>query len=207
MDTKRRAKPTDVCQYGKNCFRQNPHHFMEYAHEHLENIIEQNTTNQLEQYKIPDEFFSHKDLILDQIRIINGLFPKLSSKQTDGEPFAKGNKPDEKPSHPIGSWNMEQKLDAAKPYNYFLTTITSSPSTHNEPLSITFQDILDPSLGELECSVQINFMVEMNWLLRQYDSAGLFVGDTDNFIFMCQFEVFVHTISTDQFFFISRMPK
>lgn len=67
---------------------------------------------------------------------------------------------------------MAEKLAAAKPYNYFLTCITSSPQTHSEPLSITFQEILDPSLGDLECSVQINFMVEIGWLLGQYYFAG-----------------------------------
>lgn len=35
--------------------------------------------------------------------------------------------------------NMAKKLEAAAPYNFFLTTITASKSTHNEPLSITFQ--------------------------------------------------------------------
>lgn len=54
---------------------------------------------------------------------------------------------------------MAEKLKAAHPYNYFLTVIPSSPATHSEPLSITFQELLDSSLGELESSVQINFMV------------------------------------------------
>lgn len=35
--------------------------------------------------------------------------------------------------------NMAKKLEAAAPYNFFLTTITASKPTHNEPLSITFQ--------------------------------------------------------------------
>lgn len=34
---------------------------------------------------------------------------------------------------------MAAKLVAAAPYNFFLTTITSSKPTHSEPLSITFQ--------------------------------------------------------------------
>lgn len=67
---------------------------------------------------------------------------------------------------------MAQKLAASAPYNYFLTAIPSSKPTHSEPLSITFQEILDPSLGELECSVQINFMIDIGWLLAQYYFAG-----------------------------------
>lgn len=34
---------------------------------------------------------------------------------------------------------MQKKLERAAPYNFFLTTITDSKPTHNEPLSITFQ--------------------------------------------------------------------
>lgn len=34
---------------------------------------------------------------------------------------------------------MQNKLNQAAPYNFFLTTITGSRQTHQEPLSITFQ--------------------------------------------------------------------
>lgn len=37
--------------------------------------------------------------------------------------------------------NMAEKLKNAAPYNFFLTTITSSPATHHEPLSVTLQGI------------------------------------------------------------------
>ncbi|CAO1415970.1 unnamed protein product [Diamesa hyperborea] len=63
---------------------------------------------------------------------------------------------------------MAEKLKKAAPYNFFLTTIAASKETHNEPLSITFQELLDPSLGEIESSVQINFMVDIGWLLAHY---------------------------------------
>lgn len=208
---KRRVKPTNCCQYGEKCFRKNPHHFMEYFHKHLDKIIEQNENqNDIKQYKIPDELLPQKTLILDQIKIINDLFPK----QPKEEPIAKKNKSNEvntmsmpsssKSSNQIYNstkvetlskndestskrntvdihqyikvvapkGRMKEKLDAAAPFNYFLTTITSSPPTHSEPLSITFLEILDPSLGDLECSVQINFMVELGWLLGQYHFAG-----------------------------------
>lgn len=226
--SKRRSKPTDICQYGASCYRKNPHHFMEYRHEHLEKIIEQNTTNRLEQYVIPDTMTTQKLVILDQIKVINELFPP----ETKEEPSAKKNKSDEqnnatqKTSTPLGHDNnrpnsqrttnmnsasttsssastststsastphkdftprvdihkyikvvapkgkMAEKLKASHPFNFFLTCISSSPPTHNEPLSITFQEILDKSLGELECSVQINFMVDIGWLLGQYYFAG-----------------------------------
>ena len=54
---------------------------------------------------------------------------------------------------------MAEKLKNAAPYNIFLTTVSDSKPTHTDPLSVTFLELLDPSLGELESSVQFNFMV------------------------------------------------
>ncbi|XP_058463554.1 probable tyrosyl-DNA phosphodiesterase isoform X2 [Malaya genurostris] len=67
---------------------------------------------------------------------------------------------------------MAKKLESAAPYNFFLTTITDAKVTHREPLSITFQELLDNSLGDLESSVQMNFMVDIGWLLGHYFFAG-----------------------------------
>ncbi|XP_075989530.1 tyrosyl-DNA phosphodiesterase glaikit isoform X2 [Anticarsia gemmatalis] len=67
---------------------------------------------------------------------------------------------------------MAAKHAAAAPYYIFYTTIKDSKQTHVQPYSITFQEILDRSLGELRCSLQINFMVEIGWLLAQYYFAG-----------------------------------
>lgn len=227
--SKRRQKPTVVCQYKENCYRKNPHHFMEYAHEHLDNIINANSSGNND-YNVPDELISHKSTILEQIKIINDLFPKIaiepeskriktetkpdavpanskesnvsiitpaqlqkaveSSKMSSSSSEVSSNssvsmlQPNQSsrsiPKHNIHDFikvvlpkgRMTSKLEASHPYNYFLTAITSSPKTHVEPLTVTFQEILDPSLGELECSVQINFMVELGWLLGQYYFAG-----------------------------------
>lgn len=217
-----RIKPTEVCQYGVKCYRKNPHHFIEYAHQHLDKIIDENATNNIEDYKVSSDL--QKDLILEQIKIMNELFPNVSI-----QPTAKKTKASESqetivkvpetreipqpntsivtidlshsvdecaPSNSRSNENhtntatkneaassinindfikvirpkgkMNGKLAASAPYNYFLTAITSSEPTHNEPLSITFQEILDPSLGDLESSVQINFMVDIGWLLGHY---------------------------------------
>lgn len=69
-------------------------------------------------------------------------------------------------------YSMAEKIEASHPYNYFLTAIESSPETKGETLTVTFQELFDPSLGELESSVQINFVVESNWLFEQYRQAG-----------------------------------
>lgn len=172
-------------------------HFMVYSHDHLDKIIETNTKiGDSDEYQIPQDLLPQKDLILDQIQIINELLSKQSL-----EPNTKVNEPNSPNEQPSTSQSqnesidfpftydettdiadyiqvsvpkgqMAQKLAAARPYNYFLTCVTSSPETHTEPLLITFQEIFDPSLGELECSVQINFMINIDWLLGQYYFAG-----------------------------------
>lgn len=68
--------------------------------------------------------------------------------------------------------DVDEKINESAPYNYFLTAIESSPQTKSEPLTITFQDIFDQSLGDLECSVQINFTVDPQWLFAQYNTVG-----------------------------------
>lgn len=182
--TNKRSLPVDVCQFGSNCYRKNPHHFMEYRHQHLENII--NGKIAAESYEIPAEMMSQRDLILEQIKVINELFPRGLSRTDSNEPSTKRNKMDQPTtSSPsilettsnsnFGNVNMqsnkdakslpstsqrdsalkidihkylkvvpekgqmERKLTAAHPYNYFLTCISSSPPTHKEPLSVTFQ--------------------------------------------------------------------
>lgn len=67
---------------------------------------------------------------------------------------------------------MMKKLEAAAPYNFFLTAITDSKPTHSQPETVTFMELLDESLGELESSVQINFMVDISWLMANYYFAG-----------------------------------
>lgn len=230
---KRRTKPTSVCQYADKCYRKNPHHFMEYSHDHLDKIIEENSgSSNFAAYKVPAEHELTKSVILDQVKIMLDLFPGLKF-----EPAAKKGKTDsasgtattshqsddeveyvstivERPNVIVTNTNagsssnvtagnaieqpkpvqqrtigagpkiedyiqvvlpkgqMAKKLANAHPYNYFLTAITSSPRTHTEPLSITLQEILDPSLGEIECTAQINFMVDIGWLLGHYHFAG-----------------------------------
>jgi hypothetical protein len=64
------------------------------------------------------------------------------------------------------------KLAESSPYNFFLTAICDSPPTHKEALSISFYELLDPTLGDLDSSLQINFMVELDWLMEMYKVYG-----------------------------------
>lgn len=187
-----RLKPIVVCQYGKECSKIDSDHFMEYNHEHLDEIIGQSkTVNDVEQYQIPDDITIPRDLVLQQMEIIKMLFSNQFHKQNteisalDEETVQPSTSNETnllsiedsvevqdyiKVIQPRGK--MLEKLIASRPYNYFLTCVTSSPETHNEPLSITFCEILDPSLGDLECSAQINFLINPDWLFLQYKFAG-----------------------------------
>lgn len=251
LTQKRRIRPTEQCQYGEDCYRKNPHHFMEYVHVHLDGI--RNNSDDAN-YIIPSDLSANSEIILEQLKIIKSLFPlepsakrvatepnaSIVTKQKDIAPEQTESKPnvdkirasssiqktaaESKSIEPIAakkkieqiasssksleiiksSTNGERKTDTtatskitehprnirdyiqvvlprgkmaeklanAAPYNYFLTAITSSPSTHTERQSITLQEILDPSLGEIESSVQINFMVDIGWLLGHYHFAG-----------------------------------
>jgi hypothetical protein len=64
------------------------------------------------------------------------------------------------------------RLAESSPYNFFLTAICDSPATHKEALSISFHELLDPTLGDLDSSLQINFMVELDWLMEMYKVFG-----------------------------------
>jgi len=66
---------------------------------------------------------------------------------------------------------MARKLEGAAPYNIFLTAIKDSKPTHQEPLTITMQEIFDESLGKIESSVQINYEIDLYWLLAHYQHA------------------------------------
>jgi tyrosyl-DNA phosphodiesterase-1 len=64
--------------------------------------------------------------------------------------------------------NPLQKIESSAPVCYFLSSIENVPETWDQSLTLTFSDLLHPSLGVLQESVQFNFMVELGWLLAQY---------------------------------------
>ncbi|CAD7091212.1 unnamed protein product [Hermetia illucens] len=251
-------KARKPCQYGEDCYRKNPNHFAEYSHPHLEKILSKGKDKTTRTYTIPSDLFLSKDVIMEQLQILEKLNlndtsqprkvaneesskqqpkekeapPKNTHEQQQSErqkplpgpsasssrsessstsssnhhletreqrrsrsrsPIqsnasssqtsqADGSRLSKKPridknihdyiSVVLPKGQMAKKLEKAAPYNFFLTTITDSKPTHNEPLSITLQEILDQSLGELESSVQINFMVDIGWLLGHYYFAG-----------------------------------
>lgn len=86
-----------------------------------------------------------------------------------------------------------EKLKLAAPYNLLFTAIPESSETLKQHDSITITgslfclikarslhstfayilDLLCPSLGEIKCSLQINFMIDIMWLMEQYDAQGV----------------------------------
>ncbi|XP_034171355.2 tyrosyl-DNA phosphodiesterase glaikit [Osmia lignaria lignaria] len=69
-----------------------------------------------------------------------------------------------------GGFALKYALSA--PYHIFFSRIHNSKPTYDQPFSITFPEILDRSLGEIACSLHINFMVDVGWLCLQYLLAG-----------------------------------
>ncbi|XP_022901659.2 probable tyrosyl-DNA phosphodiesterase [Onthophagus taurus] len=64
--------------------------------------------------------------------------------------------------------DMATKLENNRPYNIFFSSINQIPETLQQRNSITFSDLLCPSLGELKCSLQINFLIDIPWIIDQY---------------------------------------
>ena len=47
--------------------------------------------------------------------------------------------------------------------------VKDSPETRNDRQSLYFSDLLHPSLGILKSSLQLTFMVELDWLMMNYE--------------------------------------
>lgn len=132
-----------------------------------------------QEYKIPSKLASSRDVIVQQLKLLEKLFPKRdenrkkqengkdSSKElatTSAEKRSKSPQPStsRKETTAVDNSNlakkqkitknikdyipvvvekgqMAKKLEAAAPYNFFLTAITDSKLTHHEPLTITMQ--------------------------------------------------------------------
>jgi len=99
--------------------------------------------------------------------------PSPSSSKTESVKRHEPSTPTKNTSPAVGPpkakmTKIQEKLEAAKPFNYFLTKVKDCPESHTDLSSIFFAEILHPSLGKLSSSLQINFMVELEWLLMCY---------------------------------------
>jgi len=64
---------------------------------------------------------------------------------------------------------IQRRLDASEPYRFLLTKVQDCPESHRDSYSIFLADLLCPSLGTLAASLQINFMVELDFLTMCYE--------------------------------------
>jgi len=64
---------------------------------------------------------------------------------------------------------IQRRLDASEPYRFLLSKVQDCPESHRDSYSIFLADLLCPSLGTLAASLQINFMVELDFLTMCYE--------------------------------------
>lgn len=171
-------KPKICCSYGDNCYRRNPTHFTEYSHPHLEKLHSQQKPG--EDLRLPSGYRAKIDtnIILDQLQIYRdqgfGTEPNIQYAKRE-EHSTEDDKPTVVTSQNevfVRRKGFVFKLAESSPFNFFLTAIRDSPPTHKEALSISFHELLDPTLGDLDSSLQINFMVELDWLMEMYKVYG-----------------------------------
>eukprot|EP00095_Tigriopus_kingsejongensis_P004158 maker-scaffold1541_size36691-snap-gene-0.12 protein:Tk04158 transcript:maker-scaffold1541_size36691-snap-gene-0.12-mRNA-1 annotation:"tyrosyl-dna phosphodiesterase" len=181
-DTMSSRRPTEPCFFGKKCFRKNPLHFKEYAHPHLDRILEQWGNGDL---SLQNNLDVPCEVLQVQFKILRELFPELkpktpvpgSSKDIAPPPAKRARPPDSSSSSKAASSSskkltlVQRKLEASAPFNMFLTKVKDSTETHRDLGSLYFSELLHPSLGTLKSSLQINFMVEWDWLKMNYEET------------------------------------
>ncbi len=161
-DPKRPRK--EPCIFRDKCYRRNPMHFKEYSHDHLEKLS-----------SLPEDA---PQVVQDQWKILQDLGlltnethkKKIPSPKSERKvlPSAEKNTVQEQPKkHPLLT-----KFDKAKPFNMFLTKVKKLPSTHSDDSSIFLTDLLHICHGNLKSSVQINFLVDFEWLKMCYEATG-----------------------------------
>ena len=67
---------------------------------------------------------------------------------------------------------LTQKFENRRPFNTFFTKVKDVPSTHKDDSSIFLTDLLHSCHGNLKSTVQINFLVDYDWLRMSYEATG-----------------------------------
>ncbi|XP_044747626.1 probable tyrosyl-DNA phosphodiesterase [Coccinella septempunctata] len=199
---KRKADAVDEstkqnCPHGEKCYRRNIHHFKEYQHPHLLDYLKkgediphnlpQPKNVYLEQLKVLKDILKIKPPDSNQPQTSAERSTK-KFKDTNSSNVARSSKfPEKKEKTTIyqslkgatsstsfsSDDSMLKRWDRNAPYYIFFTTIPKSPPTLKHKNSITFTDILCPSLGKLKCTLQINFMIDVMWLMEQYKARNV----------------------------------
>ena len=130
--------------------------------------------------KYPD-LKTPEDLKIDPIQLkifadieaeFNQTKPRKRSPSPSGSDTASKkmrNQPESETSQERKKSSIELKLEAAAPYNFLLSKVKDSPVTQKALDSVFLADLLHPSLGRLVSSLQINFMVDLDFLMMNYE--------------------------------------
>ncbi|XP_063596019.1 probable tyrosyl-DNA phosphodiesterase isoform X1 [Penaeus indicus] len=149
MEQANSSKKRPLCKFGADCYRKNPWHLEEFYHPHLED----------------------KDGA--------GAKRKSESSNSISEPAEKRRREsDSGSSARKGSFSNKNmpfpaRLAASSPFNFFVNKSYSIKETHEDPLSLVFPDLLNPKLGEIVESVQLNFMVDLEFLMTNYKAGKI----------------------------------
>ncbi len=169
----------EECVFGADCYRRNPHHFKNYGHSHLLALC-----LAFPEGKVPKEklgaFGGSADVIAEQLPVFKDVCKEaiLKERKKSSSPEAKqkngtttaDKKPESSGSQPATKKsNIQRKLEEAAPVSFFLTKVEDSPETHSASDSLYFADLIHPSIGKIKRSLQINFMVEWDWLWMNYE--------------------------------------
>jgi len=142
-------------------------------------------------YTIPEDLKSSHEIISEQLNIMQSFSkedPPPAKVQAAAAPQSMADFFEERkrrfrereaadaiskqPKHPAGPYCMSEKLRLSAPYNIFKTRVASAPETHRNHDFISFPELLDPSLGELSSTLHINCLIQIDWLLEQYEQVA-----------------------------------
>lgn len=79
---------------------------------------------------------------------------------------------DKSPDYVAPMGQFLTKWKRAAPYYMFFTTILKIPETRTQPLSVTFSELLDRSIGDIVQSLHTTMVVDLDWLWSQYKLAA-----------------------------------
>ncbi|RXG56114.1 Tyrosyl-DNA phosphodiesterase 1 [Armadillidium vulgare] len=68
--------------------------------------------------------------------------------------------------------NFFERLESCQPQGYFLNKIFSLPETEKDSRTLVFPDLLNSKLGTLIESVQINFMIDLEFVMEFYKACA-----------------------------------
>ena len=169
----KRLKSREKCMFGDKCYRRNPHHFSQFEHPHLENLKTEPEEPHIlkEQYQILKELNLLKNDSTRQEKL-RELTPSRPTELVQKEAVEK--------VHPL-----VQKFRNREPFNFFFTKVKDVSSTHKDGNSVFLTDLLHSCHGNLKSTVQINFLIDYEWLRMSYEATGKSIKNSIGLKFLC----------------------